>query len=61
MAVPKKKTSKARSRSRRANWKLSAPNLVPCPRCRQPKLPHQACPHCGYYKDRQVLALEEEA
>lgn len=61
MAVPKKKSSKARTRTRHAaNWKLTAPNLVPCPRCRQPKLPHRACPHCGYYKDRQVLKLDDE-
>ena len=28
MAVPKGKVSKARRNKRRANWKMSAPNLV---------------------------------
>ena len=31
MAVPKRKMSKARRDSRRANWKLTVPGLVECP------------------------------
>ena len=30
---PKNKTSKARRDKRRANWKMSAPNLVKCSKC----------------------------
>ena len=30
MAVPKRKTSKARRDKRRANWKLTVPTLVEC-------------------------------
>lgn len=56
MAVPKKKTSKAKSRSRRAsNWRLSEPARSTCPTCRQAKLPHVVCKNCGVYKGRQVL------
>jgi transcription initiation factor IIE alpha subunit len=33
MAVPKRKTSKARRDKRRANWKLSIPGFVACPKC----------------------------
>ncbi|MGA0269599.1 MAG: 50S ribosomal protein L32, partial [Ilumatobacteraceae bacterium] len=41
MAVPKKKTSKSKTRSRRAsNWKLSAPARSTCPRCGSAKTPH---------------------
>lgn len=29
MAVPKRKTSRARTRMRRAQWKAAAPDLVP--------------------------------
>lgn len=31
MAVPKRRTSKARKRSRKANWKVSLPGIVECP------------------------------
>ena len=37
MAVPKGKISKARKHSRRANWKISAPGIVACPRCQPPE------------------------
>ena len=30
---PKNKSSKARRDKRRANWKMSAPNLVKCSKC----------------------------
>ena len=29
MAVPKRRTSRSRTRSRRAQWKAAAPDLVP--------------------------------
>ena len=56
MAVPKKRKSKAKTRSRRANHdKLKAPNLQRCPQCYAPKRPHRACMDCGYYRDEQVI------
>jgi large subunit ribosomal protein L32 len=56
MAVPKKKTSKAKARSRRAsNWTLVAPARSICPQCRQAKLPHVVCPNCGWYGGRQAV------
>ena len=54
MAVPKRKMSRSNTRSRRANWKAAAPTLATCERCREPKLPHVACPACGTYNRRQV-------
>ena len=30
MAVPKRKTSKARKNKRRANWKLEVPGMIKC-------------------------------
>ncbi|MCR4886782.1 MAG: 50S ribosomal protein L32 [Clostridiales bacterium] len=61
MAVPKGKVSKARKRSRRAaNWKLTAPNLVQCPRCKKMTLAHRVCKHCGYYDGKQVVVVDEE-
>ncbi|CAN5643358.1 50S ribosomal protein L32 [soil metagenome] len=55
MAVPKRKMSRSNTRSRRAQWKASAPTLARCDRCREPKLPHVACPNCGTYNRRQVI------
>ena len=56
MAVPKKKKSKAKTRSRRAgSWKLSAPAMSSCSRCGTAKLPHRVCGTCGWYKGRQAL------
>ena len=50
MAVPKRKTSKARRDKRRANWKLSVPGMVECPQCGALKLSHRVCKACGTYK-----------
>ena len=59
MAVPKKKTSKAKSRSRRAsNWTLDRPSRSVCPQCRQTKLPHVVCTNCGWYKGRQAVDVD---
>ena len=47
MAVPKRKTSKARRDKRKsANMKMKAPGLSICPQCHEPKLPHRVCPNC---------------
>jgi len=55
MAVPKRKTSKARKRKRRTHWKLNTPNLIECPQCHELKRPHRVCPSCGYYKGEEVV------
>ena len=45
MAVPKRKTSKAKGRSRRAaNWKLERPSRSLCPRCGVAKVPARRVP-----------------
>ena len=31
MAVPKRRTSRSNTRSRRSQWKATAPTLAPCP------------------------------
>ncbi len=40
---PKNKSSKARRDKRRANWKMSAPNLVKCSKCGELMMPHRVC------------------
>ncbi|MGB3369486.1 MAG: 50S ribosomal protein L32 [Rhodococcus sp. (in: high G+C Gram-positive bacteria)] len=58
MAVPKRKMSRSNTRSRRAQWKTTAPTLVTCPNrgCGEKTMPHIVCPSCGTYKGRQVAA-----
>ena len=59
MAVPKTKTSKAKSRSRRAsNWKLKSPPRSVCPQCHQTKTPHIVCNNCGWYGGRQAVEVD---
>lgn len=56
MAVPKRKTTRARRDARRtAKEKLTLASLSVCPQCKQPKLPHRVCPNCGTYKGRTVV------
>ena len=53
-AVPKKKLTRARQGRRLSSYKLKPVHAAICPRCRSAKLPHAACPECGYYRGRQV-------
>ena len=56
MGVPKKRTSSMRrDRRRAANFKLKGVNVVKCPKCKEPVLPHRVCPSCGTYKGEQVV------
>lgn len=58
MAVPKKRTYKSRKNSRRAeNIKFHSMDLSVCPQCKQPKLPHRVCIHCGFYKGREIIKM----
>lgn len=60
MAVPKRKTSKARTSSRKsANMKMDAPGLSICTQCHEAKLPHRVCPNCGYYDGKDVVNAAE--
>ncbi|NLD27366.1 MAG: 50S ribosomal protein L32 [bacterium ADurb.Bin270] len=59
MAVPERKKSKSRRNMRRAaNSKRKPTNLSICPQCRQSKLPHRVCIHCGFYKGREIVGQE---
>lgn len=58
MAVPKRKKSRSRTRSRRSQWQGATPSYSECPQCHQPKLPHKVCKNCGYYAGREAIELE---
>ncbi len=59
MATPKRKKSKAKRDKRRSHLALSAPGLYRCPNCDELTEPHRVCSHCGYYKGRSVIEVEE--
>lgn len=53
MAVPKRKTSKARRDKRRsAHWKLETPNMIVCESCGEARIPHRMCKNCLTYNGR---------
>lgn len=58
MAVPRKKVSKAKKRSRRAHDHVAVPNVIYC-QCGEPTLSHRICPSCGTYKGKQMLRKED--
>ncbi len=59
MAVPFRRTSKMKKRTRRTHFKLNAPGTQACPNCGEVKKMHRVCPHCGSYKGKSILASEE--
>lgn len=63
MANPKRKHSKARTRSRRANYysSLKPPQMMECANCGNTKLRHRACPYCGHYRGRKIAEGTEYA
>ncbi len=59
MAVPKRKKSRSRAASRKSVWKAGRiPTKSACPQCHAPKLPHHACPSCGFYAGREVAKVD---
>lgn len=59
MANPKRRTSSARRDKRRSHDALDRPGMSACPNCHEMKLPHRVCSHCGHYKGRQVIEVDE--
>ena len=59
MAVPKRKTSKMKVRSRKAANSYKGIQTGVCPACKAPVLPHKVCGSCGNYNGKQVIAVEE--
>lgn len=52
MALPKYRTSRANTHTRRAAWKAQATTTIACPNCGAPTLSHMACPNCGSFRGR---------
>lgn len=60
MPNPTSKHSKSRRDKRRANWKITVPNVSMCPECQEPKLPHRVCMSCGTYNGKKILEVVEK-
>ena len=59
MPQPKRKTSRSARNQRRASaWRITGPAIGPCARCHATKLLHHACPSCGFYRGRRVIAVK---
>ena len=52
MAVPARKTSKAKKNKRRTHYKLTIKGLNECPNC------GEICANCGYYDGKDVMSKE---
>lgn len=57
MAVPKRKSSKQKIRSRHAGHHRVVRASQACPECGAPQQPHRVCAACGKYRGRQVLTV----
>lgn len=62
--VPKRRASSTRGDRRYSTWKSGElkrlthiSRAVECPKCKQPRSSHTACPTCGEYRGRVVIDL----
>ena len=60
-AVPFRKVSKTRKRTRQAHKALSVPGMTKCPTCGEMIKPHRVCKKCGSYKKQTVVNVKEES
>ena len=58
MAVPKRKSSKSKIRSRKRSHKVKVVASKKCPQCGAAQESHRVCHACGFYRGRQVLNVE---
>ena len=59
MPVPKRRTSTTKRNKRRAHDSLTTITPVECPDCGENMVRHRACPHCGLYRGRQVIEIDD--
>jgi large subunit ribosomal protein L32 len=58
MAVPKRRQSNTRTRTRRAHDFITPLQLQACPKCSTMRPSHVVCPNCGFYMGRVVVEPE---
>jgi len=58
MAVPRNRTSNARKNSRRSHHAKTPTSTCACPNCKNKRLTHKACIHCGHYAGRSLTSAK---
>lgn len=58
MAVPARRTSKAKKAKRRTHYKLTIKGLNACSNCGEMRKSHHVCPACGHYDGKDVMTKE---
>jgi large subunit ribosomal protein L32 len=58
MAVPRNRLSHARKNKRRSHHAKQPRSTAVCKHCGADTLPHTLCAACGYYKEKQILVIE---
>lgn len=60
MAVPKRRSSKAKKRKRASHSAVTPIALAPCSQCGTPAPTHVVCPNCGFYQGRTLVETDED-
>lgn len=55
MGLPARHHSRSRVNKRRSHLAIKPINLAKCSHCGEMISPHQVCPFCGYYKEKEVI------
>lgn len=58
MGLPGHRRTSSHKRRRAAHFALGKISATKCGHCGKAILPHHVCPHCGYYKGRQVITIK---
>ncbi|MFA6322549.1 MAG: 50S ribosomal protein L32 [Candidatus Buchananbacteria bacterium] len=58
MPVPPKRRSQSKGKRGRAHFALKKANLIKCPKCKKPAMPHRVCQVCGTYQGKEIIKLK---
>ena len=57
MALPVKKSTRNKTKSRASHFSLKKPGLSVCSNCQRKIPPHRACPFCGHYQGKEIYKV----